>query len=607
MFFVMDLYTAKCSINNCWKIVFLYVEITKRGFFMSVVKSNEGSFSYKLFNDEKYLQETITQIVNQKIVSRIWQRDYTVWKNDPKEISNRLGWLDCIEVTKKSFDEINDFVAQIKSEGFTNALLLGMGGSSLAPEVFVKTFGIKKDFLELNVLDSTSPDAVLECTQNFDPSKTLYIVSTKSGGTIETISFMKYFYNYVSEKLGHEKATQHFIAITDPGSGLQKMAEDLKFRKIFLSDPNIGGRFSALSLFGTIPAALIGVDINLLFDRIKQIVEQSKLEQLSDNTCASLGAIISSLAELKKDKLTFILSDKLNSFGAWVEQLIAESTGKEGKGILPVDSEPLISPDNYSKDRVFVYIKTVDDTKYDKYIDSIESLGFPVIRIIWNDLYDLGSEFFRWEFATALAGWKLNIQPYDQPNVESAKIVARKMIQEYEKNKKLPELKATTRKDKIVVYGEQECGSVPEALEEFFAKSNNGEDDNPRSYVAIQAYIKPDDTSTEILQRIREKILMKYKFATTLGYGPRFLHSTGQLHKGDSGVGLFIQIITSKHAEVAIPENPGTKNSSFSFGVLINSQALGDRQALLDNNRNVITILLEDRINDNLNYILESI
>jgi glucose-6-phosphate isomerase len=301
---------------------------------------------YSLGKFEQDVNNTFNRLLQEDVINRIWKKDHTLWSDDPNEITNRLAWLNSPAATKNSIKDITDFVEAVKKDGFTNALLLGMGGSSLAPEVFRLTFGVEKGFLDLSVLDSTDPGAVKHFADTLDPEKTLYIVSTKSGGTVETFSFMKFFFNNVSEKIGKEKAGNHFIAITDPGSGLQKVAEDLRFRKIFLNDPDIGGRFSALSLFGCVPAALIGVDLPKFLERAESAAEQASLSD-EKNIGARLGCVIGELAEQSVDKLTFIISDKIKSFGSWVEQLIAESTGKNGKGILPVDGEELLSPEYY--------------------------------------------------------------------------------------------------------------------------------------------------------------------------------------------------------------------------------------------------------------------
>src|SRR4030066_1315498 len=531
------------------------------------------------------VEKLLDHISRERIIARIWQKDHTVWRNDPTEISNRLGWLDCINVTKKSFGEISRFVEEIRKEGFTDALLMGMGGSSLAPEVFHLTFGVKKGYLDLHVLDSTHPEAVIEYEKKLDPSKTLYIVSTKSGGTVETMSFMKYFFTSVAKKLGSEEASKHFIAITDPGSGLEEIAKRLNFRKIFVNDPDIGGRVSALSLFGMVPAALIGVDIDKLFDETSKLINECKHYEVLDNAGAKLGGIIGSLAKKGVDKLSLIISPQLKYLGGWLEQLIAESTGKDGKGILPVDLEPSIPVNEYGKDRVFVYLKLSEDNFYDKKVIEIKNAGYPLIELKMENIYQLGAEFFRWEFATAIAGYVLDVQPFDQPNVESSKIAARAMMKEYQQKGKLPELKPTLETDGIKVFGDVKADNLTEAITSFLSKCEKG-----KSYIAIQAFIKPDEKTWQQLQLLRLQILKKYKVATTLGYGPRFLHSTGQLHKGDSGNGLFIQFISDNQNDVPIPDDAVKNESSISFGTLIKVQALGDRQALIDSKRKVLTI-----------------
>lgn len=553
--------------------------------------------------DNKKLSEAINQSLSRlekdKIVERIWKKDFTVWDKNPDEISNRLGWLDSVETTSKAKNEIEEFIKAVMKEGFTHALLMGMGGSSLAPEVFRLTFGIKKGYLDLSVLDSTHPDVIKEFRDKINFEKTLFIVSTKSGGTVETMSFMKFFYNESVARLGKGKVGKHFIAITDPGSGLEQTARELKFRKIFLNDPNIGGRYSALSLFGMVPAALVGVDLNKFLSNTKGIINNSR--SLANNSAALLGVIFGTLANEGINKVTFITSSQIKYFGAWVEQLIAESTGKNGKGILPVDLEEILSPDFYSEDRLFVYLKLKEDNTYDKRVKELGNAGFPIITIEMENIYNLGKEYFSWEFATAIAGWALGIQPFDQPNVESAKVQARKLVDMYKETGKLPELKFNFKQDGIGISGEIESENLTDSMGEFF-KNVTGS----KSYVAIQAYLKPDDDTTEALQKIRTSIQKKYKVATTLGYGPRFLHSTGQLHKGDSGNGLFIQIIGDPENDLPIPDNPGLDNSSISFGILIRAQALGDREAMLANQRKVLTFDLGNHVNDGLRWFLNA-
>lgn len=531
------------------------------------------------------VEKSLNHISRERIIPRIWTKDHTVWRNDPTEISNRLGWLDCVDVTKKSFSEINSFVEEIRKDGFTDALLMGMGGSSLTPEVFRFTFGVKKGYLDLHVLDSTHPEAILDYENKLDPKKTLYIVSTKSGGTVETMSFMKYFFNSVSAKLGKEEASKHFIAITDPGSSLEKLAKNLNFRKIFLNDPDIGGRFSALSLFGIVPAALIGIDLDKLFDETSNMIIECTKPEVSDNSGAKLGGIIGSLSKDGVDKLTLIISSRIKYLGGWLEQLIAESTGKDGKGILPVDLEPSVSVSEYGKDRVFIYLKIEGDNFFDNKLSEIKNAGFPLIEIEMKNVYQLGAEFFRWEFATAVAGYILDVQPFDQPNVESAKVAAGAMMKEFHEEGKLPELKPALESDGVKIFGDINAKSLNEAINAFLSSCQSG-----KNYIAIQAFLKPDEKTWQQLQDFRMNLLKKYKVATTLGYGPRFLHSTGQLHKGDAGNGYFIQIICKANIDAPIPDEAGSDKSSITFGTLIQTQSLGDRQALIDNKRNVLTI-----------------
>lgn len=553
------------------------------------------TFEYFINKESDAINQIINHLKEKRIVERIWEKDFTVWSDNPDEITNRLGWLDCDSITRNSFDEIYNFVDEIKKIGVKKALLLGMGGSSLAPEVFSLVFGNQNSFLELSVVDSTHPELILSKTAQFDPSETLYIVSTKSGGTVETISFMKFFYTYAVKKLGAKKASEHFVAITDHGSGLEQIAKELNFRKIFLNDPNIGGRFSALSLFGIVPAALVGTDIKKLFNRAEEEILLSKksADQITLNHSAIFGVIVGMLAKSGKDKLTIITSERIKSFGSWVEQLIAESTGKIGKGILPVDLEDLLTPEYYSNDRVFVYLKLKAELSDQVKIDALRNSGFPVIEFELDDIYDLGKQFFLWEFATAIAGYILGIQPFDQPNVEQAKVIARNIIKDYQDKGKLSIPDPILVDGNLKVYSELKINSIKNALVEFLSDCKAG-----KNYVALQAYINPTNENYNLLQQLRSEIQKKYKVATTLGFGPRFLHSTGQLHKGDSGNGYFIQFISDAKNDLAIPDKAGEEKSSITFGVLIKAQALGDRQALIDNKRKVISFEFEDNINE---------
>jgi len=545
------------------------------------------------------------RLIDERIIERIFQKDYTVWKTEPTEIVNRLGWLQSPTQMKAAIPEITEFVDHIRAEGFTHALLLGMGGSSLAPEVFRYTFGVRDGYLKLSVLDSTDPGYVLASARKLDQQKTLYIVSTKSGGTIETISFMKYFYNTFSR----DRVGEHFIAITDPGSGLEKMAMDLKFRKIFRNDPQIGGRYSALSYFGLVPAALLGIDLLKLLDRAEVMLrhcreEQTQIDKVS--SAALLGIIMGDLTISGRDKLTFILSPSLKYFGAWLEQLIAESTGKEGKGILPIDGEELLSPVDYAHDRTFIYLKMKDEVADDEKVKSLKMAAFPVVEIILNDVYDLGGEFVRWEMATAIASWCLQVNPFDQPNVESAKKLAHRMMETYRATGKLPSPNPMLETDGIKVYGNLSCSNLRDTWENFIRLADSGENSG-RSYVACHAYLHPKPEVEAALQQLRSIIQRRYRIATTVGYGPRFLHSTGQLHKGDAGYGLFIQFTAAISEDAPIPDVPGKEASAITFGILELAQALGDGQALLEANRNLIRFDLGADVLGGLQKIIAAI
>lgn len=560
------------------------------------------------FNIGKYQSEReilCSYFQNEKVAERIWQKDYTLWSDKPDEITNRLGWLTSPTSSMKLIDEINEFVSSVQKDGFKKTLLLGMGGSSLAPEVFRLTFGVKDGYLDLAVLDSTDPKSVKYFENNYTPEETLFIVSTKSGSTVETFSFMKYFYNQTLLKVGKEKVGNHFVAITDPNSGLETIAKELNFRKIFLNDPNIGGRYSALSLFGIVPAALIGVELKNILQLAEAFSFTTKIGNCNDNVSSKLGLIIGLLAKNKVDKLTFINSQKLAYFGAWVEQLIAESTGKVGKGILPVVGEEILEPSQYSTDRVFVYFHYQNENDHSEKIKALSNAGFPIIEITIKECSEIGAEFFRWEFATIVASWVMKIQPFDQPNVESAKVVARKMVQDFKETGNLKDLPISCEEDGIKITSPFQTLSIKEQLEKFLSLIQNNDNTIPLPYVAIQAYIQMNKSNEELLQKVRTAIQLKYKVATTLGFGPRFLHSTGQLHKGDAGNGLFIQFIYEPENDVPIPDEAEDDKSSISFGVLIKSQAFGDRQALLDNNRKIITINLGKNIQSSLEKIIE--
>ncbi len=551
-----------------------------------------GNLVVRLGNYEKSVRSLLAKLQQEQVLRRIWQHDHKVWKSNPDEISNRLGWLHCPETMVAAVERIDALVAEVRHEGLTDAVLLGMGGSSLAPEVMGRIFGTQPGYLKLTVLDSTVPDAVLACAKSLDLARTLFIASTKSGTTVETLSLTSYFYNEVQQAISQGKAGSHFIAITDPKSHLETLAQQAGFRDIFLNDPDIGGRFSALSLFGLVPAGLLGLDLRVLLERARLMAQscQQLADPVSGDAAGSLllGVTMAELARLGRDKLTLIISPRLASFGVWLEQLIAESTGKEGVGILPVVDEPLLSASEYAADRLFVWLKLVGDPFDDTLPAALVAQGHPVVAVTLSDKYDLGGEFFRWELATAVAGHCLKVNPFDQPNVEQSKKLARKLVQEFKEQGHLAEEEPRLVADGIRVYGQHAVANLKAAWERFFEDVSPPLPDMKRSYVAIQAFVAPTPEIDRALQALRRRIQQQYHLATTIGYGPRFLHSTGQLHKGDGGNGRFIQITADFATDIPIPDHIAAADSSLSFGVLARAQAMGDFQALRECQREAI-------------------
>ncbi len=531
-------------------------------------------FSASLGEYQAGVDEALVEMKRERILERIWAGDHTVWKPDPDGIANRLGWLRIAKKMSAVIADLEAWADSARADGSTHALLLGMGGSSLAPEVFRKTFGARDGYLDLAVLDSTDPEAVLSHAERLDPEKTRFIVSTKSGGTIETLSFLKFFRN--------RAAAERFIAVTDPGSRLADLAERQGFFAVFLNDPDIGGRYSALSFFGLVPAALLGVDLRKLLDQARDAARGAESGG-EDDPSARLGAVMGELARAGRDKLTLIISEAIAGFGDWVEQLVAESTGKEGRGILPVVTETVGPPEVYADDRLFVHLRLDGDETHDAAVLALEKAGHPVVRMRLADRYDLGGQMFLWELAVAVAGHRIGIQPFDQPDVEAAKVLARRMVAEYQQRGVLPVLDVQTPDTK--------------ALDDFLSAPGAG------AYIALQAYVRPTPETTTALRALGDRLRDRTKLATTVGYGPRFLHSTGQLHKGDAGKGLFVQFLADSPQDADIPDQMGSEESSMTFGVLRAAQALGDRQALEDARRRVITFHLERDLPGGLNCL----
>jgi glucose-6-phosphate isomerase len=557
------------------------------------------------------LEQGLAIVQEQDILKRLWKHDHTVWKSEPNEIANRLGWLHVAAEMKEVVPELKRFADEIRESGFQTIVLLGMGGSSLAPDVFQTTFGSADRYPGLFVLDSTDPGAILNLVEKIDIAKTIFIVSTKSGSTVETLSLFKFMYTKIADAVGVDQAGMHFVAVTDPGSNLEKLAKKVRFRRIFLNNPDIGGRYSALSYFGMVPAALIGMDIDVLLDRALSVARASSEEvNVNEIPAAKLGIALGELAKAGRDKLTFITSQEIESFGDWVEQLIAESTGKEGVGILPVVGEKLAAPHIYGDDRVFVWFHLKGDDSLTKAFESLIEAGHPVIEIVLGDVYDIGGQFFLWEMATAIAGQRLGINPFDQPNVESAKVKAREMMAAYQEQGQLPAEAPLFEVDGINVYtiasgisfpAEEDPPSLKEIFNGFLGAAD------PGAYFTVQAYLPDTDETYEVLSVLRHGLRDRTGFATTLGFGPRFLHSTGQMHKGDSGNGLFIQITSEKSADLEIPDEAGDDESSISFGVLIQAQALGDRRALQEEGRTVVRFHLDGDVQVGIQKLTDAV
>ena len=518
----------------------------------------------------------------ERIGARLRARDHTIWSPDPTEIADRLGWLTLPAAMRAELPAIERIVAGARAAGLRRALLLGMGGSSLAPEVFSRVPGSRPGYLRLRVLDSTHPDAVRAAAADAPPERTLVIVATKSGGTVETISLFRYLYTWLERRLGRAAAQERVVAITDPGSGLEREARQLGAAHVLYGDPEVGGRYSALSAFGLAPAALMGVDVGRLLDAAAAEAAQP----IEESAGLRLGALLGAAERTGRDKLTLRAPGALAPLGAWIEQLVAESTGKDGRGILPVDGEPALDPDRYPADRVFAVHRL--GTEPADGLDALGGAGHPVAECVLDSLDELGALMYRWEIATAVAGAVIGINPFDQPNVEAAKVSARRMVDAYRAGGALPAPAPTAAAGGLTLYGDggPEAADLPGALAAFLQPAAGADG----GYVALHAYLPPTAATDAALLRLRRRILARCGVAVTCGYGPRFLHSTGQLHKGDAGAGSFIQLTADLRDDLPIPDRAGEEAGSLSFGVLIEAQALGDRQALLDAGRRVLRI-----------------
>ncbi|MGA9882968.1 MAG: bifunctional transaldolase/phosoglucose isomerase [Candidatus Acidiferrales bacterium] len=552
-------------------------------------------FSYKMSKDlQQAVQATIDdwKANNNSKVKRLWARDASLWTNSDE--SKWLAWLGITEDQISNRQRFSRLVEDIRSGGFTHAALLGMGGSSLCVEVLSLTFGKISGHPEMFVLDSTDPAQILALEEKLDLAKTIFIVSSKSGSTLEPNIFKQYFFERVKQAVGSAEAGRRFIAITDPNSHLQKVAESDGFRHVFFGVPGIGGRYSALSNFGMIPGAIQGVDVGKLLDRAEEMVHAcASVVPADQNPGVILGAILGTLQKLGRDKVTIIASPNIFDLGAWLEQLLAESTGKQGKGLIPVDREQLGAPDVYGKDRVFAYVRMESeaDSRQDSAIDALEKAGQPVVRISVRDVYDVAQEFFRWEIATAVAGSVIGINAFNQPDVEASKIETRKLTEAYEKTGSLPSESPILDDDGIKLFTDSKnaadlakaAGSDKTLVGHLRAHLRRLQ---AGDYFAVLGYLNRNAANESKLQSIRHFVRDKSHVATCLGFGPRFLHSTGQAYKGGPNSGVFLQITCDDATDLPVP------GQKYTFGVVKAAEARGDFQVLTERNRRALRVHL---------------
>ena len=525
-------------------------------------------------------------------MQRLWQHDASLWTGTDE--AQWLGWLDIVEEQIARPIELRNLAKEVWSAGFKDILLLGMGGSSLCPEVLRKTFGQISGYPNLHVLDSTDPAQVKAFEKKIDVARTLFIVSSKSGSTLEPNIFKQYFFDLTKKVVGADKAGSHFMAITDPGSKMQQVAERDHFRHIFFGKPSIGGRYSALSNFGMVPAAAIGIDVKKFLDRAQEMVRAcGPSVPVEENPGAVLGVILGTAAVSGRDKVTIITSEDIFDLGAWLEQLLAESTGKVGKGIIPVDREELAAPEIYGNDRVFAYLHTAHATnvKVEAKIAALEKAGQPVVRIAIADIYDLGAEFFRWEIATAVAGSVIGINAFNQPDVEASKVVTRDLTAEYEKTGSLPSETPVLEDSGIKLFTDEKNAAelargaggrknLAGYLKAHLDRIHAGD------YFAVLGYIQMNAEHETSLQAIRHAVRDRKHVATCLGFGPRFLHSTGQAYKGGPNSGVFLQITCDDSIELPVPEQ------KYTFGVVKAAQARGDFHVLAERGRRALRVHL---------------
>ena len=571
------------------------------------LRDSTGDQKISYGKSESQVKEALKSLDEKQFTRRLFAKDPFLWKSDEaavKAIRNRLGWLNINDFIDKA-DEIETFAKEIKREKIKHVVLLGMGGSSLCPEVARETFGSKSGFPKLIMLDNTDPAAVKDVETKIDATKTLFIVASKSGTTTETLSFYKYFHDVVKNK-GVSNPGENFIAITDAETSLEQEAKDKNFRKFFTNPEDYGGRYSALSYFGLVPMALIGIDIKKILDNARQIeISSGAFIPSNANPSITLGTFLGINQKQGRDKVTFVLSESVNAFGFWVEQLIAESTGKEGTGLLPVEGEAIGKPEVYGNDRVFVYLYTSEDEneKNEKKLKALEKAGHPVTRIELKNKLALGAEFFRWELATATAGRIIGVNPFDEPNVAESKKNSKDLLKEWKEKGSFGEGEPVIQDGDVSIYSNESADWMFEGHRKSLKSFLNGFVKLAKSpdYIAMLAYFLQTPEREKTLQSIRTKLRDNLKVATTLGYGPRYMHSTGQLHKGGPNAGVMILLTYDAEADLPIPGN------EYGFATLQRAQALGDFRSLNNKNRRVIRIHLGKNVEQSLKKLESSL
>ena len=536
-------------------------------------------------------------------VARLWQKDASLWSGTDE--SNWLGWLTITEEQIAHIDVLKQVAEDVKKARFKDALLLGMGGSSLCPEVLRMTFGKMKGFPELHVLDSTDPAQIKAIEAKVDLQRTLCIVSSKSGSTLEPNIYKQYFFERVKAKVGEKEAGNHFSAITDPGSKMQQVAEADKFRRIFMGVPSIGGRYSAISNFGMVPAAVMGLDVEKFLKNTEEMVTACGASSAADfNPGVVLGTILGVAANHGRDKITIVTSPGIFDLGAWLEQLIAESTGKIGKGIIPVDRERLAKPASYGNDRVFAYVRLASkpNKAQDAAVAALEKAGHPVVRITLPSTYNLGQEFFRWEIATAVAGSIIGINAFNQPDVEASKIETKKLTSQYETTGSLPAESPFFEEKGIKLFADENNtaalkggAKLADVLKAHLSRIGAGD------YFAVLGYITMNPANEKTLQRIRHAVRDKKKVATVLGFGPRFLHSTGQAYKGGPNSGVFLQITGDDAKDLPVP------GQKYTFGIVKAAQARGDFAVLAERGRRALRVHLGKNLKTGLAMLMRAV